>query len=111
MTIDDVVHTPRLAPFPPSQCSVFETEETIPRVEGEEGEKDRTSIGTTVSVWAARTNELLGNRACEVLGLRSKSERRRDDLRGRIRVRLDGGQVGEDREGGNGGKRFTGDLL
>lgn len=75
----DRVHTPRPAPSPPL---------------------DRSSVGTTVSVWAARTNELLG------LPMKSRAERRRDSLRGKIRVGGDGGQVG-----GGEGKRFTGELI
>jgi hypothetical protein len=41
--------------------------------------------------------------------MKSKAERRRDSLRGKIRVGGDGGQVG----GGTGstGKRFTGELI
>lgn len=111
MTIGHVVHTPRPAPIPPTQSSVFETEETKMLEGGEDWERDRTSIGTTVSVWAARTNELLGNRACEALGIKSKAERRRDDLRGKIRVGRGGGQVGEEDEGEIGGRRFTGDMI
>ncbi|RKU42312.1 hypothetical protein DL546_003555 [Coniochaeta pulveracea] len=111
MTIDDVVHTPRAAPIPPTHSSVFESLVTKTPEDGEAGDENRTSVGTTVSVWAARTNELLGSRACEVLGIKTKAERRRNDLRGRIRVGMDGGQVGEEGEGRNGGKRFTGDLM
>lgn len=62
---------------------------------------DRSSVGTTISVWAAKTSELLG--------IWSQAERRRDSLKGKIVVGRDGGVV--DEEGARGAKRFTGNLI